>query len=359
MKTLEKVGRTYRVEESENRKEFIFEKEEYKGLIQIDESDALYRICAYYDIEVFLTKEQFSLLVQEVEKEAQKKQKWVIIDGSETLIEGLDENKYRTIFNKDEEEEDIYSIYWEDMTMMISELTEDDLYQTLVSKETAAKMIKFLQLQRRIVEELEEFSEGILMFDYEKDYYTHYVHAFGFNFNLKFSIRENKLYVSTNDNKLKSFACSTLEEFLNSFVQWLQEIEQKQRIKNIMDPSAYFISKMMEKFERIIPLSYPDDYTDQRRMKLKQLLRKQFTSDFSPLVLQKMAAVHFKNGLPDFHEINTDHFFFFFGEKGYLVDRTHYDIHVMEKSPNIEENIKKILHEKLEKEIDNNLKGIL
>lgn len=357
MKTLEKLGHTYRVVESKNRKKFIFEKEEYKGLIKIDEGDTLYRICAYYDIEVFLTKEQFALLVQEVEKEAEKKQKWVIIDDrTENLIKGLDENKYRAIFNSEEEDELL--IYWEDMPRMIYELSEDDLYETLVSEETAKKMIEFLQLKREIIDELEYFSEGILMFDYENNYYVHNIHAFGFNFNLELSIRETKLYVSTNDNNLKSFVCSTFEEFSNSFVQWLQKIEQKQRIKNIMKPSAYFISKMMERFESTMPLSHKE-YQDQRRRKLKQLLRKQFTNDFSPLELEKMAAVHFKNELPPFHEVNTDHFFFYFGEKGYLVDRTHYDIHVMEKSPNIEENIRDILHEKLKKEIDNNLKDIL
>jgi len=357
METIKQLGHTYRLEESEDRKEFIFGTEEKRGLIIINEGKTLYRISAYYDIDVFLTKEQFALLVEEVEKEAEKKQKWVMIDdGTERLIGGLDEKKYRAIFNSEEEDELL--IYWEDMTRMIYELSEDDLYETLVSKETAKKMIEFLQLKREIIDELEYFSEGILTFDYENDYYVHHIHAFGLNCKIGFSIKETKLYISINDNKLKSFPCSTIEEFLNYFVQWLQEIEQKQRIKNIMEPSAYFISKMMERFERTIPLLHTE-YQDSRKRKLKQLIRKQFTNDFSPLELEKMAAVHFKNELPPFHEVNTDHFFFYFGEKGYLVDRTHYDIHVMEKSPNIEENIKNILYKKLEKELENNLKGIL
>jgi hypothetical protein len=107
--------------------------------------------------------------------------------------------------------------------------------------------------------------------------------------------------------------------------------------------------------EKLIDSSY---ITNIVNFEIRKKLFDRMPADFSNNELEKLAAFHVKHQQLAFKELNTDHLFFYFGNKGYVLDQKQNDVHVVDKSPRMAEDVRKILQENFEKEINKTLKGI-
>jgi len=342
---LKKKGYDVELREEKREKSIILKKGMEQRRIIIEEKSTIYEIRTQYRVLDFVKAEELWLVIKEVEAESKTKNKWLILDLPMDLRSVVIENGFYELERFKDKEIDM-----DLLTDIVDELKERDVY--FVSYETKEQIKKCLKMRIEAERAIQEYMKEELLFYAEEAYNRFQIHAHGTDSNLYFSVSKGKLCMIIFEKEKEKTApmihFDTKEECKRQLHLWSEKRRKEQRIRNLTKPSQFFMEELINSDYILSKIDFD----------IRKKLFDQMKGDFASNELEKLAAFHVKHQPLEFIELNTDHFFCYFGNKGYVLNQKRNDVYVVEKSPKTAEDVRKILQANFEKEINKTLKGI-
>ena len=194
------------------------------------------------------------------------------------------------------------------------------------------------------------YNEKEALFLYQQYYEEHRLHIDGSNMTSEIKVNIEGVEVSIYDEtkKIHTFQCLPKNgEFQKEFQLFLEKIKKQQKIKNIFEPSYFFLEKVLTK-------ELSDDIMFDQGEEIKEKLLRMYL----PSEIEEIAASYVKKQSLYIHSIDRYAQFFYFGKMGILLDWNKGDVYGIEKTENIQEEILNILRSNLESEVKHALKDI-
>lgn len=344
---LKNKGYDVELKEEKREKNIIFKKGMEQRRVIIEEKSTIYKFSTHFGILDIAKAEDVWLIIETIEKESQKKNKWLILDERiSTDIQTVVMQKGFYALERDEDEE----IDLELLTDIVDELNEREIY--FMSYETKEQIKKCLTLRKEAGRVIQEYMKEELLFYAEESFNRFQVHTHGTNSHLYFAIKNGKLCITIFEKekeKTAPFICfDTKEECKQQLHLWSEKRRKEQRIRNLTKPSQFFMEELIDSKHVSNAINF----------EIRKKLFDQIPTDFPNNELEKLAAFHVKHQPLQFINLNTDHVFFYFGNKGYVLNQKRNDVYVVEKSPNTAEDVRSILQANFEREINKTLKGL-
>lgn len=336
-------GYEFEVREIESRTEMILCKKNESQNVNISDGELTSYFYTNYSVLDVIEKEVILLIMKEKEKEAKQKGKWFIIDANFPNELGvlLKENGYMSLENQSD-------IDIKELEILTDEEIGD--YDFFVSPSTFEDIKERMNLYEEAQTFLKNYQEKEELYYYQRDYMDAYIHVEGMDVIVWFSVVKEGLKIEIQNQKrqvIHSFIFRSMEEFVEKIEEWMVKTKKQQRIKKVFQPSSFFFEKMFSMFLFA-------ELTHAMTKKIYTFLEEEYTPDD----IEKMAAFYVKSEFPRTYRLNERNIFFYFKNKGFIIDSTKKDVYVVEKSPQIKENIQKILREKFEEELTKNLEDI-
>jgi len=320
--------------------DFVLKKQKEEYEVSIVEDDLTYYL--YADDLEDVDEKVIVLIVEEKEKEANEKKKWLVLDGTYGVGDLLKEKEYVWLDGQDEIEMD-------ELEVLTNECITDQ--EVMVSRFTAQKIKEYIKTYQKTTSILYEYNEKEDLYQYEEGYDEHCLHIDGKNFDLAFEMDYEGINMVIKDAKTEeekqSFTTIEQNKFKENFESWLLKIKKQQKIKKVFEPSSFFFEKLLDEL-------YLDRFSPTTQGKLKELL----LNTFSPNEIEETSASYLKKGLPKIHQLTHSAQFFYFNEIGLLLNSASDDIQIIQKTENTRKEIYEILRENWEKEVRNALKEI-
>jgi len=297
-----------------------------------------------------IKKEAMSYVLNELESKAKRCNKMLFIDIclEKQYKEVLEQNKFYKIM-QDEQLKNCEEQLWK-----INHLYKHHhLYTSLATIMVLQKHVKIYDEFEKM---LKERTQKELLFYYinsSNSTFDRELCIDGFFTYIEFIARRDVFVVCIYDGmdkKIHEISSTKEKEVLDLFNEWTIKIEKQQRIKNVFEPSMFFFDKLMYS---------NNDFYSKLNTTMTQRFRELLSTIYTRKEIEEWSARYIKGECPKFHFLNANNYFFYFGENGFISDKGNKDFYIVEKSINIQENIKKILHQQWEKEVDENLKSIL
>jgi hypothetical protein len=311
-----------------------------------------HRILFYKDklMNAPIKKQAMNYLLDEIVKEVKRKNKSFFID--KILVkhyeEVIKEKEFYEIMN-DEQLKRCEKQLWK-----INQLyTHNHLYASISTVKELKKHVKIYDKIEKMLKERTQKEPLFYCIPSEAHAFDKHLCVDGFRVFIDFIARGNLFFVRIYDKTEKmihQFSSTEEEEILHSFDEWIEKVEKQQRIKNIFEPSTFFFDEIMYS---------SNDFYDKLNSSMTKRFYEVLKSMYTRKEIEELAARYLKGDIPKFHCLNAHNYFFYFGDKGFIADQKNNEIYMVEKNENIQENIKKILHQQWEKEVDEGLKSIL
>jgi len=197
---------------------------------------------------------------------------------------------------------------------------------------------------------LNKFKEKEYLFDFDwsnngYDFNFYYQGVNGY-INIHFEHEKDAIFIIYNEENeiAKKENLSTEEDVNQFFLTYFHSIEQKQRIKGIFEEYRHFFT------------FYIEDYCMEREMqnKIYTLLR----AHYKAIEIEEISSKMSRKG-ENLAEISKYQLVIEFGEKMIFVDDEHDEILLVDKNKEGKEQIKHFILNKMEKEIEKNVKKLI
>jgi len=342
MDRLEQVGYEFEKKEYKNRIIYTLQKERRIYDIVIFEGPLTYRLHTSFQLAENIEQEILMMVIEEKEQETKQKGKWLLIDCDmkEKFVKIIEEKNYVSIDEKSE----IDTKELEYLTK--GEIEDKEFYLSVSSFEQIKKQMRLYEYAKEF---LNDYGKKELLYFFQAKYRKSYVHIDGYDLIVLFEMKKSELEVIIRNKQtelIHTFSFRTIDEFVQNMENLFQKIMKRQRIKKLFRPSSFFFEKLSNEFNMFA--------TKEMKQKIYDVLKQNQT----PEEIEKMAATYVKSTLPKVHYLNKENRFLYLNNKGFILDVIRNDVYVVEKSPQVKEDIRKILHEKLEKELQESLEDI-
>mgnify|MGYP001036385940 CR=1 FL=1 len=341
MERIEELGYKVEIREYQNKIKYIFRKKSRYYEIHFFEGPLTYYFYTSFQAVDDIEKEILMFLIEEKEQEAKQKGKWLLIncDMKKELIKMIEEKNYVSI----DEKSVIDTKELEYLTQ--GEIEDKEFYLSVSSFEQIKKQMRLYEHAKKF---LSDYAKKETLYYFRTKYRKSYVHIQGYDMTILFEMKKNELEVNIRDKKtelIHTFRFHKMDEFVQNMEDLLQKIIKQQRIKKLFRPSSFFFEKLSNEFVFA---------TKEMKQKIYDFLKQNHT----PEEIEKMAAFYVKSTLPKVHYLNKENRFVYLNNKGFILDVIRNDVYVVEKSPQIKEDIRKVLHAKLEEELTKSLEDI-
>ena len=224
--------------------------------------------------------------------------------------------------------------YKEKLNEMLNIREEYTLY---ITNDSIKKMNQYKNYYLAIEEILKENYDKKLLFDYKKDnqYVNFFVNINYFLCTIKLTIVNGsiELYIVNSEHYIKEkvlmkWSITKKEDIEMNLRRYIDEIGQKQRIRNIFNTSTYF-------FEKYCALNA---IIDDDSSEIYDALRVHYV----PNEIEKISAIFCKTKEKKDRIFDNNNYFYFFDEKGILVNRQERTVTIIEKRQEINQRIEEI-----------------
>jgi len=358
--TIEKIKEYgYKVSAKEDKKEIMIKLEKSNKKLNVVISKYAFTYYLHLEVDKYfddyfdkekssdeldkIEKEMLMFVIKEEEKATKDVKKWFLIDEITThhMSNVLRKNQYVNLSKQKK------VIMEEIQKLTKREIAKRNAWMSFSAFETVKN---YIEAYEEAVEVFKLYNEKEMLFLYQQYYQEHRLHIDGSNMTSEIKVNIEGIEVSIYDEtkKIHTFQClSKSGEFQKEFQLFLEKIKKQQKIKNIFEPSYFFLEKVLRK-----ELS-DDDVFDQGEKIKEKLLRM-----YLPSEIEEIAASYVKKQSLYVHSINRYVQFFYFGKMGILLDWNKGDVYGIEKTENIQEEILTILRKNLENEVKHALKDI-
>lgn len=341
MERLEQVGYEFEKKEYKNGTIYTLQREGRIYEIAYSEGPLTYRLHTSFQLVNDIEREILMMVIEEKEQEVKEKGKWLLIDCDmkEKFIKMIEEKNYVSIDEKSE-------IDTKELEYLTNgEIEDKEFFLSVSSFEQIKKQVKLCEQAKKF---LTDYAKKETLYFFRTKFRKSYVHIHGYDLIVLFEMKKNELEVNIRNKQtelIQTFSFRTIDEFVQNMEDLFQKLMKQQRIKKLFRPSSFFFEKLSDEFVLA---------TKEMKQKIYDFLKQNQT----PEEIEKMAAFYVKSTLPKVHFLNKENRFVYLNNKGFILDVIRNDVYVVEKSPKIKEDIRKILHEKLEEELTKSLEDI-